>query len=61
MLTMQIKLKMVSGIRNSKKGEKFQALDNKEYNLEEGSCVITDSAGVLRFRIMMVEQEQVLN
>ena len=34
-------------IRNSKKGEKFQALDNKDYNLEEGSCVITDSAGVL--------------
>ena len=34
-------------VRNSKKGEKFQALDNKEYNLEEGACVITDSEGVL--------------
>ena len=34
-------------VRNSKKGEKFQALDNKEYKLEEGACVITDSEGVL--------------
>ena len=34
-------------VRNSKKGEKFQALDNKEYKLEEGACVITDAEGVL--------------
>ena len=34
-------------VRNSKKGEKFHALDNKEYNLDEGACVITDSLGVL--------------
>jgi len=34
-------------VRNSKKGEKFNALDNKEYKLEEGMCVISDNAGVL--------------
>ena len=34
-------------VRNSKKGERFKALDNKEYDLEEGMCVISDSKGVL--------------
>ncbi len=34
-------------VRNSKKGEKFKALDNNEYKLEDGMCVISDSAGVL--------------
>ena len=29
-------------VRNSKKGETFQALNNKEYKLGEGMCVITD-------------------
>jgi len=34
-------------IRNSKKGEKFKALDDKDYNLENDMCVITDDSGVL--------------
>jgi phenylalanyl-tRNA synthetase beta chain len=34
-------------VRNSKKGENFKALDEKDYNLEEGMCVITDASGVL--------------
>ena len=34
-------------VRNSKKGEKFKALDNNEYKLEDSMCVISDSAGVL--------------
>src|SRR5210317_21429 len=34
-------------VRNSKKGEKFEALDNKEYELENDMCVISDSSGVL--------------
>ena len=34
-------------VRNSKKGEKFRALDEKDYNLEDGMCVITDASGVL--------------
>tara|TARA_B100000029_G_scaffold140861_1_gene136112 strand:+ start:229 stop:2631 length:2403 start_codon:yes stop_codon:yes gene_type:complete len=34
-------------VRNSKKGERFKALDNKEYELEEGMCVISDNAGIL--------------
>ena len=34
-------------IRNSKKGEKFKALDDKDYNLENDMCVITDGSGVL--------------
>ena len=34
-------------VRNSKKGEKFKALDNNEYKLEDGMCVISDSTGVL--------------
>ena len=34
-------------IRNSKKGEKFKALDNKEYTLETDMCVISDNSGVL--------------
>ena len=41
------KIKKGIVVRNSKKGEKFKALDHKEYHLEEGDCVITDSAGVL--------------
>jgi phenylalanyl-tRNA synthetase beta chain len=34
-------------IRNSKKNEKFKALDEKNYNLENDMCVITDGSGVL--------------
>ena len=34
-------------VRNSKKGETFQALDNKEYKLDDGMCVISDKSGVL--------------
>ena len=34
-------------IRSSKKGEKFTALDNKEYTLDENMCVISDNSGVL--------------
>jgi len=34
-------------VRNSKKGEKFKALDDKDYNLENDMCVITDASGVL--------------
>jgi len=34
-------------VRNSKKGETFEALDNKEYKLEDDMCVISDRSGVL--------------
>ena len=34
-------------VRNSKKGEAFQALDNKKYTLGNNMCVITDKSGVL--------------
>ena len=34
-------------IRNSKKGEKFKALDDKDYSLENDMCVITDASGIL--------------
>ena len=34
-------------VRNSKKGEKFKALDNKNYTLESDMCVISDKSGVL--------------
>ena len=34
-------------VRNSKKGESFEALDNKKYNLENDMCVISDRSGVL--------------
>ncbi len=34
-------------VRNSKAGEKFTALDNKDYKLEDGMCVISDHKGVL--------------
>jgi len=34
-------------VRNSKKGETFKALDNKNYTLESGMCVISDNSGVL--------------
>ena len=34
-------------VRNSKKGEKFKALDNKEYVLENEMCVISDNTGIL--------------
>ena len=37
---MQIKLKRHNIVRNSKKGEEFTALDNKNYKLENGMCVI---------------------
>ncbi len=34
-------------VRNSKKGEAFEALDNKKYTLENNMCAITDKSGVL--------------
>jgi phenylalanyl-tRNA synthetase beta chain len=34
-------------VRNSKKGETFKALDNKEYKLDDDMCVISDKSGVL--------------
>ena len=34
-------------VRNSKSGEEFIALDNKQYKLENGMCVISDDKGVL--------------
>ena len=34
-------------VRNSKFGEKFTALDNKDYKLENDMCVISDHEGVL--------------
>ena len=34
-------------VRNSKKGESFQALDNKKYTLQNNMCVIADKSGVL--------------
>ena len=34
-------------VRNSNSGEKFTALDNKEYKLEKDMCVISDQKGVL--------------
>ncbi len=34
-------------VRNSKSGEDFTALDNKNYKLEKGMCVICDNKGVL--------------
>ncbi len=34
-------------VRNSSKGESFEALDNKKYILENDMCVISDRSGVL--------------
>ncbi|MDC0353347.1 phenylalanine--tRNA ligase subunit beta [Candidatus Pelagibacter sp.] len=34
-------------VRNSKSGEEFTALDNKNYKLIDGMCVISDNKGVL--------------
>ena len=34
-------------VRNSKKGETFKALDNKNYKLEDDMCVISDNSGIL--------------
>jgi len=34
-------------VRNSKKGESFEALDNKKYTLQNSMCAITDKSGVL--------------
>ena len=34
-------------VRNSKLGEQFTALDNKNYKLDSGMCVISDNKGVL--------------
>ncbi len=34
-------------VRNSKKGESFEALDNKKYTLQNNMCAITDKFGVL--------------
>ncbi len=41
----KIKNKII--VRNSKKGESFEALDNKTYNLQDEMCVIADDEGVL--------------
>ena len=34
-------------VRNSKKGESFEALDNKKYTLQNNMCAVTDKSGVL--------------
>ncbi len=34
-------------VRNSKKGESFEALDKKKYTLQDNMCVISDTSGVL--------------
>ena len=34
-------------VRNSKKGETFEALDKNEYKLDDNMCVISDKSGVL--------------
>ncbi len=34
-------------VRNSRKGETFEALDNKKYKLDDEMCVITDASGIL--------------
>jgi phenylalanyl-tRNA synthetase beta chain len=34
-------------VRNSRKGESFEALDNKKYSLDKNMCAITDKSGVL--------------
>ena len=34
-------------VRNSKSGEEFTALDNKNYKLDNGMCVISDNKGIL--------------
>jgi len=34
-------------VRNSRKGETFKALDNKDYTLESDMCVISDNSGIL--------------
>ena len=34
-------------VRNSKKGERFEALDNKTYKLQNNMCTISDRTGVL--------------
>ncbi len=34
-------------VRNSKKSESFEALDNKKYTLQDNMCVISDKSGVL--------------
>ncbi len=41
------KIKNKITIRNSKKGESFKALDNKNYTLDKDMCVISDDEGVL--------------
>jgi phenylalanyl-tRNA synthetase beta chain len=34
-------------VRNSKKSESFEALDNKKYTLQDSMCAITDKSGIL--------------
>ena len=34
-------------VRNSKKGESFEALDNRKYMLQDNMCVISDKSGIL--------------
>ena len=43
-------------VRNSKKGESFEALDNKKYTLDSNMCVITDKSGVLRVSAELLEE-----
>ncbi len=41
------KIKNKITVRNSKKGESFKALDNKNYTLDKDMCVIADDEGLL--------------
>ena len=41
------KIKNKITVRNSKKGESFKALENKDYTLDKDMCVIADDEGVL--------------
>ena len=45
--TLPDKIKEGIVVRNSKKGESFEALDNKRYTLQDDMCVISDKSGVL--------------
>ena len=47
-------------VRNSKKGESFEALDKKKYVLEDNMCVITDKSGILGLGGIIEAQDQPL-
>ena len=34
-------------VRNSKEGEEFEGLDNEQYKLKKGMCVIADKSSIL--------------